>query len=99
MKILVIGGGGREHALCWKLAQSSRVAKLYCVPGNAGIAAVRCQNGSQVELASVKADDIEGILRLVRREKPDLMVIGPEGPLCAGLVVLIVIMMIRHLLR
>jgi len=86
MKILVIGSSGREHALCWKLAQSPRVTKLYCAPGNAGIAHVKCQNGSAVELASIKADDTEGILRLARRERPDLVVVGPEGPLCAGLV-------------
>jgi phosphoribosylamine--glycine ligase len=88
MKIMVIGSGGREHALCWKLAQSPRVKKLYCAPGNAGIAMVRCQNGSgdPVELANVKADDIEGILRFARRERPDLIVVGPEAALCAGIV-------------
>jgi phosphoribosylamine--glycine ligase len=86
MKILVIGSGGREHALCWKLAQSPRVSKLYCAPGNAGIAAVQCRNGAPVELAEVKADDIEGILRFARRERPDLIVVGPEAPLCAGIV-------------
>jgi phosphoribosylamine---glycine ligase len=86
MKILVIGSGGREHALCWKLAQSKRVTKLYCTPGNAGIAMVRCQNGTTVELADVKSEDVEGILRLARRERPDLIVVGPEGPLCAGLI-------------
>ena len=85
---MVIGSGGREHALCWKLAQSPRVKKLYCVPGNAGIAMVRCENGSgePVELVNLKADDIEGILRFARRERPDLVVVGPEGPLCAGIV-------------
>ena len=88
MKIMVIGSGGREHALCWKLAQSSRVTKMYCVPGNAGIAMVRCQNGSgePVELVNIKPDDIEGILRFARRERPDLVVVGPEGPLCNGIV-------------
>jgi phosphoribosylamine--glycine ligase len=85
MKILVIGSGGREHALCWKLAQSPRVKKLYCTPGNAGIAGVRCQNGSPVSLSDVKAENIEGILRLARRERPDLIVVGPEAPLCAGI--------------
>ena len=86
MKILVIGSGGREHALCWKLAQSSRVTKLYCVPGNAGIATVRCQNGASVELVDIKSDDINGLVRLVGREHPDLVVVGPEAPLCAGIV-------------
>ncbi|HEY3321605.1 MAG TPA: phosphoribosylamine--glycine ligase [Planctomycetota bacterium] len=86
MKILVIGSGGREHALCWKLAQSSRVTKLYCAPGNAGIALVRCKNDTPVELVDLKSENMEGILRFARRERPDLVVIGPEGPLCAGLV-------------
>ncbi|HYG76886.1 MAG TPA: phosphoribosylamine--glycine ligase [Planctomycetota bacterium] len=86
MKILVIGSGGREHALCWKLAQSPRVTKIFCAPGNAGIAHVRTKNGTAVELANVKADDTEGILRLARRERFDLTVVGPEVPLCAGLV-------------
>jgi phosphoribosylamine--glycine ligase len=86
MKILVLGSGGREHALCWKLAQSPRVTKLYCAPGNAGIAHVRCQNGTPVELADVKAENIEGVLRFARRERPDLIVVGPEAPLCAGIV-------------
>jgi phosphoribosylamine--glycine ligase len=85
MKIMVIGSGGREHALCWKLAQSPRVTKLYCTPGNAGIAMVRCQNGEPVELASIKSEDVEGILRFARRERPDLIIVGPEGPLCAGI--------------
>jgi phosphoribosylamine--glycine ligase len=62
------------------------VTKLYCAPGNAGIASVRCRNGAPVELADVKADNIEGILRLARRERPDLIVVGPEAPLCAGIV-------------
>ncbi|MEI6233713.1 MAG: phosphoribosylamine--glycine ligase [Planctomycetota bacterium] len=86
MKVLVIGSGGREHALCWKLAQSSRVTKLHCVPGNAGIELVRCQNGALVETAPIKADDVEKLMRYARLEKPDLIVIGPETPLVAGLV-------------
>ena len=86
MKILVLGSGGREHALCWKLAQSKRVTKLYCAPGNAGISLVRCQNDTPVELVNLKAEDIEGILRYARRERPDLVIVGPEGPLCNGIV-------------
>ena len=86
MKILVIGSGGREHALCWKLAQSSRVTKLFCAPGNAGIAHVRTKNGVAVELSTIKAEDVEGLLRLARRERFDLVVVGPEAALCAGLV-------------
>jgi phosphoribosylamine--glycine ligase len=86
MKILVLGSGGREHALCWKLAQSKRVTRLMCSPGNAGIAMIGCHNGNQVELFDAKAEDIEGVLRLARRERPDLIVVGPEGPLCNGIV-------------
>ena len=86
MKVLVIGSGGREHALCWKLAQSRRVTKLLCTPGNAGIAMIRCQNDTPVQIDGAKAEDNEGILRLARRERPDLIVIGPETPLCSGLV-------------
>ena len=86
MKVLVIGSGGREHALCWKLAQSRRVTRLFCAPGNAGIAMIRCQNGISVQIDDVKAEDNEGILRLARRERPDLIVVGPETPLVSGLV-------------
>ena len=86
MKVLVIGSGGREHALCWKLAQSARVTKLLCAPGNAGIALGRCMNGSAVETVPIKADDIEKLLRWARLEKPDLIVVGPETPLVAGIV-------------
>lgn len=86
MKVLVIGSGGREHALCWKLAQSPRVTKLFCLPGNAGIALTRLKNGAAVECAPGSASDVEGILRFARRERPDLIVVGPEIPLVAGLV-------------
>ncbi|HYF52327.1 MAG TPA: phosphoribosylamine--glycine ligase, partial [Planctomycetota bacterium] len=86
MKILVLGSGGREHAICWKLAQSPRVTRLMCAPGNAGIALMTCHNGSVIETFDTKADDIEGVLRLARRERPDLVVVGPEGPLVNGIV-------------
>ena len=79
MKILVIGGGGREHALCWKLKQSPRGPALFCAPGNAGTATL-AQN---VPLA---ADDIDGLLKFAKKEKIDLTVVGPEEPLCAGIV-------------
>jgi phosphoribosylamine--glycine ligase len=79
MKALVVGGGGREHALCWALARSPRMTDLVAVPGNAGIA----------ELARVEPDidaaDVEAIVELTERERPDLVVIGPEAPLVAGL--------------
>jgi phosphoribosylamine---glycine ligase len=78
MRVLVVGGGGREHALAWRLAQSPLVEELLAAPGNAGIASVaRC--------VAVPADDIAGITALVERERIDLTVVGPEGPLVAGL--------------
>jgi phosphoribosylamine--glycine ligase len=78
MKVLVVGGGGREHALVGGLARSPKVEELMAAPGNAGIALeVRCE--------PVAIDDIEGICALVEREAIDLTVVGPEGPLVAGL--------------
>ncbi len=79
MKILVIGGGGREHALVWALARDPRRPRLFCAPGNAGTAAL----ADNLPLA---AEDLEGLLAWALREKPDLTVVGPEAPLCAGLV-------------
>ncbi len=77
MKVLVVGGGGREHAICWKLAQSPKVTELLCAPGNAGIEAVaRC--------VDTGAEDIEGIVSLAKEENIDLAVIGPEVPLAMG---------------
>jgi phosphoribosylamine--glycine ligase len=78
VKILVVGGGGREHALCWRLSQSPEVERLYAAPGNAGAAAL-------AELAPVRADDVNGIANLAERESIDLTVVGPEAPLVAGL--------------
>ena len=78
MKTLVIGGGGREHALAWKLAQSKHCTKLYAAPGNPGIARV-------AECVPVGADDADGLLEFARREKIDLVVVGPEKPLIDGL--------------
>ena len=81
MKILVIGSGGREHALAWKLAQSPRVAEVIVAPGNAGTATeAKCRN------AAVKATDLAGLLALAQREGVALTVVGPEGPLVAGVV-------------
>lgn len=79
MKVLVVGGGGREHAICWKLAQSEKVDKLYCAPGNAGIAQV-------AECVDIGAEDIEGICGFASGEKIDMAVIGPEVPLAMGIV-------------
>lgn len=79
MKILVVGSGGREHALCWAIAQSPRCGKLYCAPGNAGIAEV-------AKCVALDAMDIDGIVRFAVENKMSLVVVGPEGPLVAGLV-------------
>jgi len=81
MKVLVVGSGGREHALAWKAAQSERVDEVLVAPGNAGTAAeAGCRN---VEIA---ADDIDGLLELAQREEIGLTIVGPEVPLAAGLV-------------
>ena len=79
MKILVVGGGGREHTLVWKIAQSPKVSKIYCAPGNPGI-------GELAECLPIKADDIAGLVRFAQKEKIDLTVVGPEDPLTKGLV-------------
>ena len=78
MKVLVVGGGGREHALCWKIAQSPSCSELLCAPGNPGIAKV-------ARLVPVQAEDVEGLVRLALEEKVDLVVVGPEKPLSLGL--------------
>ena len=79
MKVLVIGSGGREHALCWAIAKSPKCDELYCAPGNAGI--------DQVAVTvSIAADDLDGIMDFVRDNGVDFVVVGPEGPLVAGLV-------------
>ena len=79
MRVLVVGNGGREHAIVWKLAQSPRQPELFAAPGNPGTA----QHATNLPL---KADDIDGLLRAVREHAIDLTVVGPEGPLVAGLV-------------
>jgi len=79
MKVLLIGSGGREHALAWKLAQSELVTELVCAPGNAGIAEI-------ADIIPVAADDIIGILALVQRDNYDFVVVGPEQPLALGIV-------------
>ena len=78
LDVLVVGGGGREHALVRGLKRSSRIGRLFCAPGNAGIAA-------DAEIVSLAADDLPGILAFVNRERIDLTVVGPEAPLVAGL--------------
>lgn len=79
MKILVIGSGGREHALAWKISQSSRLEKLYCAPGNAGTMSI-------AENVPLGASDIQGLADFASNEKIDLTVVGPELPLILGIV-------------
>src|SRR3989338_2226329 len=79
MRILVVGSGGREHALAWKIAQSKLAYKIFCAPGNGGIA-------QQAECLGIEAGDIPRLLEFARKEKIDLTVVGPEGPLAAGIV-------------
>jgi phosphoribosylamine--glycine ligase len=79
MRILVVGGGGREHALLWKLARSRRTPELFCAPGNAGTAEL-------AENCEVAADDVDGLLALARARRIDLTIVGPELPLTAGIV-------------
>ncbi len=79
MKVLVIGSGGREHALVWKLKQSPKVTQLFCAPGNGGIAGL-------AECVNIKADDIVGLVDFALEQGVDLTVVGPEVPLVAGIV-------------
>lgn len=79
MRILVIGSGGREHALVWKIAQSKLVDKIFCAPGNGGVS-------PQAECLDIKADDSASCLEFARKEKIDLTVVGPEAPLALGMV-------------
>lgn len=87
MKILVIGSGGREHALVWKLAQSRHVTDMWCAPGNAGIALERlAKNSSWVQCANCGADELSKLLDFAREKKIDLTVVGPDNPLALGIV-------------
>jgi len=79
MKVLVVGSGGREHALVWKIAQSPKVEKIFCAPGNAGIAGL-------AEKVEIKAEDIKALKQFALEQKIDLTVIGPEAPLVLGIV-------------
>jgi phosphoribosylamine--glycine ligase len=81
LKVLVIGGGGREHALAWKIAQSPRVEKVFVAPGNAGSA-----REPQCENIAIAAEDVDGLLRFAQQNKIDLTVVGPEAPLVLGVV-------------
>ncbi len=87
MKILVIGSGGREHALVWKLAQSTHTTGLWCAPGNAGIHGERLiANGQSICCVKIAADDLPQLLQFAREKKPDLTVVGPDNPLAMGIV-------------
>src|SRR6202050_5252146 len=79
MRILVLGSGGREHALVWKLGQSPRVTKIYCAPGNGGIA-------EDAECAAVDLKSLDSMVELANRIQPDLTIVGPELPLMLGVV-------------
>ena len=78
MKVLVVGGGGREHALCWKINQSPLVEKTYCAPGNAGIS-------RHAECLDIGVGDFDSLAQFVKKESVDLTVVGPEQPLCEGI--------------
>src|SRR5687768_13050405 len=87
MKLLVIGSGGREHALVWKLAQSPRLTQMWCAPGNAGIAEERAaKTGRAVECVNIGAEDLPKLLAFAREMRPDLTVVGPDNPLALGIV-------------
>ena len=87
MKLLVIGSGGREHALVWKLAQSPHVTQLWCAPGNAGIGQERlAKNQALVECVNLGAEDLPKLLAFAQEKKADLTVVGPDNPLALGIV-------------
>lgn len=79
MKVLVIGSGGREHVICWKLKQSKKISELFCAPGNGGIATI-------ATCVPIRADDIEGIIRFSAEQQMDFVMVAPENPLALGLV-------------
>ena len=79
MKVLVVGSGGREHALCWKIARSNLVGEVFCAPGNGGVA-------SEAVCVGIDSDDIPGLAKFVKDNGIDLTVVGPEAPLTAGIV-------------
>ena len=79
MKILIVGGGGREHAIAWKISQNPQVSKIWCAPGNGGIAKI-------AECVNIKATDIEGMVKFAKEVKPDIVMVAPDDPLVMGLV-------------
>lgn len=87
MKLLVIGSGGREHALVWKLAQSPHVMRMWCAPGNAGMGEERlARNSALVQCVALGAEDLPKLLTFAQENKPDLTVVGPDNPLALGIV-------------
>src|SRR5512138_1293661 len=87
VKLLVIGSGGREHALVWKLAQSPHATRLWWAPGNAGIAAERLASSqASVECVPIGAEALPELLAFAQRQGPDLTVVGPDNPLALGIV-------------
>ena len=86
MNVLVVGGGGREHALVWKLAQSPKLRRLWCAPGNAGIGLEKLPDGTGVECVAIGADDVPSLLAWAKANRPDLTVVGPDNPLALGIV-------------
>ena len=79
MKVLVVGGGGREHVICWKLKQDPRVTDLYCAPGNGGIASI-------ATCVDIKATDLDGMVEFAKKEQFDLVFVAPDDPLAMGMV-------------
>ena len=87
MKLLVIGSGGREHALVWKLAQSPHATQMWCAPGNAGVAQEwLAKNQSPVECVNIGAEDLPKLLAFAQEKKIELTVVGPDNPLALGIV-------------
>src|SRR5262245_59075776 len=86
LRVLIIGGGGREHALAWALARSPGVAQVYVAPGNAGTSWPAASGRAASETVSVSDSDLPGLLNLAQQRKVGLVVVGPEAPLAAGLV-------------
>src|SRR5216110_3490672 len=87
MKLLVIGSGGREHALVWKLAQSPHVAQMWCAPGNAGIQQEQTEKTKRpVECVNIGAEDLPKLLAFALEKKIALTVVGPDNPLALGIV-------------
>src|SRR5258705_12723499 len=87
MKLLVIGSGGREQALVWKLAQSRHATRMWCAPGNAGIAQeTLASNGSQVARVPIGAEDLPKLLNFAQEVRADMTVVGPDNPLALGIV-------------